>query len=267
MSGGLADVAVVIPTTLRPSLLRAVRSVYTQDLTGTLHLLIGVDQRLGDTAVLDTITQECPGHVTLTVFDPGYSTSKRHGGVYSNAFSGAIRTILSYAANSRSVAYLDDDDWWTPDHLSSLLSVMAGKDWAFSYRWLVDHDTGWLICQDEWDSLGPGRGINAERYGGFCCPSTLMLNKEACHFILPLWSLSPFSDGTGEDRLIFQELLKRPQWAASGRYSCFYDMPLEVQKHEHHAREFAARGLSWMGDADQIASRLNDGMTLVMDEG
>lgn len=247
-----AAAAVVVPTVLRPSLLRAVRSVYAQDLDGPIHLLIGIDKRMGEEGILAPLAAERPDHVTLTVFDPGYSTAHRHGGCYANAYSGALRTILSYAANSRFVAYLDDDDWWAPDHLSGLKTAIAGKDWAFSYRWFADRDTGWTICRDEWDSLGPGQGINQRRFGGFACPSTVMLDKEACHFVLPYWSLSPFEDGSGEDRLVFQELLKNHGWAASGRYSCFYELRPDVMRHEHHAREFKARGLDWMGDAVKI---------------
>jgi hypothetical protein len=183
--------------------------------------------------------------------DLGYSTSRRHGGVYPNHYGGALRTILSYASNSRYLAYLDDDDWWASDHLSSLLSAIAGKDWAFSYRWLADPETGWPICRDEWDSVGPGRGINQQRFGGFVSPSTLMLDKEACHFVLPYWSLSPFADGSGEDRLVFKALLQR-SWATSGGYSCFYALSREAQGHPHHASEFAARRIDWINQRKQI---------------
>ena len=246
------DVAVVIPTILRPSLVRAVRSIYKQDLSGRIQLLIGIDKRLGNAECLDVIVAEAPENVSLSIFDPGYSTSVRHGGVYSNRFSGALRTILSYAANSKYVAYLDDDDWWSRDHLSSLLSAVQGKDWAFSNRWLVDQETGWPICKDEWDSVGPGKGINRERFGGFVSPSNLLLDKEACHFVLPSWSLSPFKDGTGEDRLVFKELLRHDSWAGSGKHSCYYEMPGAVQRHTHHAREFSARNITWISERDQI---------------
>jgi hypothetical protein len=248
----LADVAVVIPTVLRPSLLRAVRSVFNQSLAGHIQILIGIDYRQGEANLLDTLAYECPPNVTLTTLDLGYSTSRRHGGFYPNYYSGALRTILSYAANSKYVAYLDDDDWWGRHHLSSLLSAISNKDWAFSYRWLVDRETGWPICRDEWDSVGPGVGINQQRFGGFVSPSNLLLNKDTCHFILPYWSLSPFADGTGEDRLVFQALLKHPSRAATGKYTCYYEIPREVQEHPHHAREFAARNISWIYNRAQI---------------
>lgn len=247
------NVAVVLPTTLRPSLLRAARSVFAQKSVESLQLLVGLDVSNGDPVMLSQLRRECPAHVTLTVLDLGYSTSSRHGGFYPNHYSGALRTILSYAADAPHVAYLDDDDWWADDHLSSLLEMIRGRDWAFSYRWIVDRETGWPICRDEWDSVGPGRGINQARYGGFCCPSTIMLNKQTCHFVFPHWSLAAFPNGTGEDRLVFDELIKSANWASSGRHSCFYEMSAEGQSHPHHAPEFAARNIRWNIERDSIA--------------
>lgn len=246
------DVAVILPTTGRPSLLRAARSVFHQDLDGRIQLLIGVDTaEPGLEALLATLVAECPAKVSLFLFNPGYSTSRRHGGLFSNHYSGALRTILSFAANSRYLAYLDDDDWYAGHHLSSLLAAVAGKQWAFSLRWMVDQVTGWPLCPDEWDSLGPGKGINAERYGGFVSPSNLLLDREATLFYLPLWSLAAFDDGTGEDRLLFNEL-KNMTWASNNAHTCFYELRPDHQAHAHHAREFAQRGIRWHLERDQV---------------
>ena len=79
------DVAVVIQTILRPSLLQAVRSVFAQDFAGRVQILIGVDKAEGDPALIDTLRGECPANFALTFIDPGYSTSQRHGGLYARA--------------------------------------------------------------------------------------------------------------------------------------------------------------------------------------
>jgi tetratricopeptide (TPR) repeat protein len=248
------DAAVVVQTVLRPSLLRAVRSVYRQDLPGRIQVLVGIDVRQGDDSILDRLRQECPDTVCLTVIDLGYSTAHRHGGTYSNGYGGGLRTILSYAANSFYVAYLDDDDWWSRDHLSSLRAAIQGKAWAFSRRWLVDQETGWAICRDEWDSVGPRAGGGNDRFGGFCAPSTLMLEKQSCHFVLPLWSLAGFSDGTGEDRLVFDALQREHPWAATGQYTSHYEMRRPEQAQAHHADAFAARKIGWVQHRAQIAA-------------
>jgi hypothetical protein len=98
------DAAVVVATVLRPSLIRAVRSVFRQDLNGRIQVLIGIDKHLGGLEAIELLRQECPDHICLTVIDLGYSTSIRHGGIYPTRYGGGIRTILSYAANSNLVA-------------------------------------------------------------------------------------------------------------------------------------------------------------------
>lgn len=252
-----ADAAVILPTVLRPSLLKAVRSVYAQNFAGHIHLLIGVDVHQGDTAILDLIQTECPSHVTLTVVDPGYSTSARHGGVHPNAYSGSLRTVLSYLANSRYIAYLDDNDWWGGNHLTLLKAAIAGRHWAWSGRWLVHPQTQWPICKDEWDSVGPGKGINAERFGGFVQPSGLMMDAQACHFLMPLWSLAAFEDGGGEDRLIFDQLNKTQSGAGTGQFTSFCTLSPDSLGHDHHKREFLMRGLHWIYD-ERTITRIND---------
>ncbi len=248
-----ADVAVVMPTILSPSLLRAARSVFRQDFAGRIHLLIGIDVPRGDPGLLDRIRAECPAHVMLTVLDLGYSTSARHGGLYANGWSGALRAILTYAANARLVAYLDDNDWFAPTHLASLTRAIAGVAWAFSDRFLADPHGGGVICRDEWDSVGPGRGINAARFGGFVQPSTLMVDKLATHFAMPLWCNALFPDGSGEDRLIFEALHKKFPWRGTGEATCFCTLNPGALLDPHHVAEFRARGLSWVEDRALLA--------------
>lgn len=262
-----AEAAVVIQTVLRPSLARAVRSVFRQEGVGRLHLLVGVDQALGDREMLEQAAAECPAHVMLSVVDLGYSTAHRYGGVHSNAYGGALRTMLTFAANSRFVAYLDDDDWYGADHLARLLKTIGSRHWAFSRRWLVDPRTGWPICPDEWDSVGPGRGINQARFGGFVQPSGLMLNKVACQSMTHLWANAAFSDGRGEDRLVF-DALRNVSWASTGEATYFCTLSEDSITHTHHITAFRQRGLNWLDDrsqVDQLNEHLRVGRALLIE--
>ena len=218
------DAAVVIPTVLRDSLARAVRSIFTQDWPGRIQILIGVDIATGDRDMLRQLDADCPERMAITVFDPGYSTARVNGGIYHSAFGGSLRTVLSYAANSRRIAYLDDDNWWAPHHLSDLLGVIEGFDWAFSYRWFVDAGTQDVICVDDFESIGPGRGIYAESLGGFVDTNCLMIDKTRCHWILPQWSIPLLRDGTGADRNVFNALKERHAPAWTGRPSAYYSI-------------------------------------------
>ena len=112
-----------------------------------------------------------------------WSTSLRHGGVHGASDSGSLRATLSFMANSRAVAYLDDDNIMLPDHLRLLHEALQGKAWAWSQRMLVDERDDRDLAVDRWDSVGPGRGRMASQ-GGFVDTNCLMLDKVICAPVL-----------------------------------------------------------------------------------
>jgi len=254
------DVAVVVQTVLRATLERAIESIFAQRFDGRVQVLVGVDKRLGDPAIMDKLIAECPGNVHVTVFDPGYSTSARHGSQYANFFGGGLRTILSYAANSRFVAYLDDDDWFAEDHLATLRAAIEGKSWAFSLRWYVNPENLEPMCLDTLESVGPGKGFYLEEFGGFACPSTLMLDKMRCHFILPHWCEAIRPQGDGEDRIVFQALRTHfPDWGATDKGTCYYVIKVEDGMHPFRERFIAASGY----DTSRLPKRTGDALRRV----
>jgi len=220
------DAAIAMPTILRPSLLQAVRAIFAQDIQGRVQIMLGIDRGPDTHGILDTLRSECPSHMAITVIDPGYSTARRNGGLYVNNYGGAMRTALSYLANSRHVAFLDDDNWWGPSHLSALLRAIQGKAYAFSLRTLVDGRTDEVICRDEWESIGPGKGVYNKGFGGWIDTSCLMVDKLACHDALPGWALSVADSGTGDDRMVFERLKGKPV-GETGEYTAFYRIVLD----------------------------------------
>ncbi|MCG8493356.1 MAG: glycosyltransferase family 2 protein [Sneathiellales bacterium] len=220
------DVAVVIPTIVRPSLLEALGSIYRQSFPGTVQILVGIDKLLGDPEILDQMEQGLPDNMTLTLFDPEYSTSSRHGGVHTARDGGSLRTMLSFLAHSRYVAYLDDDNLWHKNHLLYLMEAVKGKEWAFSYRWLVDEDTNRKIIIDKWHSVGPDKGIMKGTTGGFADPNTLLIDKIACLDLLYLWSqeIEGKRQLAGADRRFFSALSKFKSFASSNRATVYYKM-------------------------------------------
>jgi len=219
------DVAVVVPTTLAPTLPRALESVFGQSYRGRTQVLLGLDQTRGSDEAVRRACTARPAHAAVTVLDPGYSTAAPRGGLHSAADAGAMRTILTFAANSTRVAYLDEDCWWDPEHVASLLAAIEGHDYAYSLRWLVDGETPGGKLVDEWLSVGPGRGQLKERFGGFADPSTLMVDKLACAHILHLWSLGLTEDGKFGELRFFSELAARHRGNGTGRATAFY--PIE----------------------------------------
>lgn len=255
-------VAVVIPTVLRTSLLRAVRSVFAQRLDGRVQLLIGVDRVLGSRDLIRAITAERPEHVDIDIIDPGYSTAKAHGGLYSCAFGGSLRSALSLLANSRHIAYLDDDNWFAPDHLKTLLETIGDADWAFCRRWFVDGRTQLPICVDEWESVGPGEGAFNFRFGGFVDTNCLLLDKLRCHAVLPEWSISDFQNGVGEDRRVFEMLRTQYQSRGTRRATVFYTANESDGMHPSRVTWFRSQGYIW-NERRRASMTLQEAMRLL----
>ena len=248
--------AIILPTLLRSALTRAVQSVFAQDFDGRIQILIGIDQAEGERTQLDRLAAECPAHIALDLFDPGYSTSIRHGGLYPNKVTGSLRTLMTYAANSQYVAYLDDDNWWAPDHLSSLRAAIEGHDWSWSQRWFVDPEDSLPICIDEWESVGPDAGVFKQRFGGFVDPSSLLIDKLACHEILPAWCLTPFADGRGSDRLVFERLRQGHKGRTTGRATSFYTINPADIVHLSRLQYFRQKGAELASDRRTGVTRL-----------
>lgn len=239
-----ADVAVAIASMLRPSLEKAVDSVFAQRFAGRIHLLIGVDHGRENLAMVDRLAASRPERVSVSIVDPGYSTGLRRGGFHPARSGGALRTVLSYAAASPLVAHLDDDNWWAEDHLASLVRAVRGKDWAFSYRLFVAEDGETVLHRDIWESLGPGAGTYVPRFGGFCDTNTLIIDGSRVPEAARLWSLAyEDSSGRGHDRWVFDLLRKRP-FSRTDRATAYYTLkagdPMYARRLARIRRQFLA---------------------------
>lgn len=235
------DVGVAMVTIVRPTFAQALRSIYSQRLSGRIHVVVGIDRWEGERGTLEALVAERPSHVSVTVIDLGYSTSVRHGGVYASNYGGALKTILSYAANSRYIAYLDDDNWYAPDHLATMLTAIAGKEWAYSLRHYVDQATGELLCPDTWASMGPARGVWAQAQGGFVDTNCFLIDKIACNDVFPEWAIPRYQGGTGGDRQVMQRLLNRP-YGSNQAHTVYYRVPL-AGEHPYLLWKFRGAGV------------------------
>jgi hypothetical protein len=201
-----ADVAVVMVTVLRPCVAAALESIYRQQYSGSIQILIGIDTRTAPVEPLLETLRARPPHVEALVLDPGYSTAERHGGLYGASDGGALRTTLSYLANSRRLAYLDDDNQWMPNHLAALTGALEGFDWAWTLRTFVDERDNRELCVDIWDSTGPGRGLRQASLGGFVDVNCLMFDKLRAPEVPPLWTSPLHQWRATADRRVFVRL-------------------------------------------------------------
>jgi hypothetical protein len=237
------DAAVVMPSIGRAEVLKAVQSVYDQTCVQRIQLLIGVDKAIGDLSPLIALLNETPAHVTPCLFYPGYSTSVRHGGVTRSCDGGSLRTSLTFLANTQYVAYLDDDNWWAPEHLRQLLTAIEGRAWAFSYRWFVHPVSKKAICVDGWESVGPGKGVFVEKFGGFVDPNCLMLDKLVCWAGIGLWTQPLINDtkGMAADRNVYNYLQNHSEPGRTGNATAFYVLDPADGMHPYRMQGFGDR--------------------------
>ena len=170
-----------------------------------------------------------------------------------------MRTILSYLANSRYVAYLDDDNWYASHHLSSLHEAMRGYDWAYSLRWYVHPVSRRPICEDRWEAIGPVP--TAVDPDGWVDPICLALDKLACEAILRWWCIpqrnSPLA--MDADRNVFRILRTEFRGCGTNNASVFYAIA-ESDRYRHPfrlemigAERYASAGI--VGDTSQSPQR------------
>jgi hypothetical protein len=230
-----ADFSVVMPTILRTTIGDAIQSVFDQQFAGNVQLLIGIDSALVEPSYVEEICRSVPNRQSVLLFYPGYSTSRRHGGLHATRDGGALRTMLSYLANSRYVAYLDDDNWWSADHLSTMhAALLAGAEWAYALRWFVHPNSRRPICVDEWESVGPGIGYFSD-LGGWVDPNCLAIDKIACEAVLRWWSIPTRNSpkAMDADRNVFRILSTEFRGAPTGRHSVFYEITETDSQHHY----------------------------------
>ena len=243
------DAAVITPSLLRPALKAAIQSVFKQERTGRIQMLIGVDKPQDSEIDLSDFVEGRPSNVSVSFFYPGYSTSVRHGGLHPACDGGTLRCMLSYMANSRYLAYLDDDNWWAKNHLADLKSAIKNNAWAYSLRWYVHPESLHPICIDEWESVGPDKGVFKKKFGGFVDPNCLMVNKSKTDTVLRLWNIPPLLNkkGMAADRGVFAGLCRISKGNSSLQASSYY--VLDPLDENHQGR------LGLMGQAyDKAAS-------------
>jgi glycosyltransferase involved in cell wall biosynthesis len=137
------SVAVVTSTLGRQTLRQTIESVRKQ--TRPAHHYVfahGEEHHLK----IETIVEDY-AHVT-----PVYLPCNNGG----NGFAMApVFAMAPYVIKEDVICFLDDDNFYEPDHIESLVGMMEehNLDWVYSLRKIVDDD-GEFICDDNCESLG-----------------------------------------------------------------------------------------------------------------
>ena len=130
-----------------------------------------------------------------------------------------------------------------------MLAAIKDHHWAYALRWFVHPDTRRTICIDQWESVGPGRGVFAQQFGGWVDPNCLMFDKLECHQAIPWWTRPLPADPTHgtADRQVFGFLNQHFPGRVAGEATIYYQLNAADLNHPDRVRAigpaYAAAGV------------------------
>ena len=135
-------VAVVTPTIGAETLSKCLDSVMDQTYGDITHYIFVDGEQYYDKVTEVTLGRSQVKHVHL------------EENVGKGWYGHRVYAACSYLVNADVICYLDEDNWFDPNHVETLVEkIKAGADWAYSLRKIVDKD-GEFICEDNCESLG-----------------------------------------------------------------------------------------------------------------
>ena len=139
----MSRVMVITPTTGKDTVIQAIESVNNQTIP-TEHLLV-ID---GAKASYDLADMDYDWTKTLAMQLP-----ENVGG---NGWYGhRVYAAMPLMVNADYILFLDEDNWFEPNHVETMLNKIKSKDlmWAYSLRRICD-ERGEYVCDDDCESLG-----------------------------------------------------------------------------------------------------------------
>ena len=208
------SIFVITPTTGSPELADAVYSVLNQTNKEVENLLVvdGVKFSSKVDEVLNDARITTGGKVNL--IDLPFNTGG--GGFYGHRIMAGFGHLIDHDY----VLFLDQDNWYAPDHVESLINNIGNKnlDWAYSLRRIFDKDKNY-ITDDNCESLGRWPAwVDENAYlidtSSYCFKTSFY--RQVCH----IWDY-----GWGGDRRFYSILkdhIKHSNYGCTGNHSLNY---------------------------------------------
>ncbi len=201
-------VTVITPTTGAPCVRQALDSVKNQTYDNIQHLVVVDGQPKGR-----VIAKEYP-HIDL--IDLPYPTGK-------DQYNGhRIYGAMTYIANGEFLCFLDEDNWYEPNHIETLVDVISkGNKWTYSLRKIVSQE-GEYICNDDCESLGKWTSVINDKFIDVNC---FMIPKAAALGFSPYWyrrARHP-QEQPEVDRILSPFMMQNlPEFDTNGQYTINY---------------------------------------------
>jgi len=174
-----APAVVITPTTGLPFLAKAMESTNTQPCE---HWIV-IDGAEHAQKVADILKEGDYVNKKIILLPentgkPHQHWSKKDGVKF---FGNRIYAGISNLVNADHVLFLDEDNWFEPNHVETMLQMInaTGRDheWCYSLRKCVDQQ-GNYVCNDDCDSLGifaSWKGINLVDMNCYCFKTEFLM--------------------------------------------------------------------------------------------
>jgi hypothetical protein len=154
----------------------------------------------------------------------GTPTTGFNGLPYTGFFNGyRINAAIPLLTNADYVMFLDEDNWFEPNHIKHMVGLVEGMgyDWAYSRRRIVDKEGNFLFT-DDCDSLGEIPSYHKESGCFVDTNCYIFKNCVLSQIAHVMFDLVKTYDG---DKNLYKEASRRyPNFGGTGFYSVNYRM-------------------------------------------
>ena len=212
----MKTVTVITPSIGSDKLADAIKSVENQ--TYKCRHLIVVDGPEYSTKTVEVVANTEAKKGSVSVYCSPENTGKTGGNFYGHRIYAAIPHLL----NSDYILFLDEDNWYQPDHVETLVKTIEknGLDFSYSLRSIHDKDGNYLIddnCESlgKWEIFMSRHSPHGKQYlidtSSFCFKREFI--QKTCH----MWH-----HGWGGDRRYFYYVKDEAKYDTNGEYSLCY---------------------------------------------
>ena len=210
------SVIVVTPTIGSPKLADAIRSVQQQTYSNIKHLIVIDGAEYFNNAMknipvtFDYEDRSCDNIIVTTL---PFNTGK--DGFYGHRIYAGIPHLL----NSDYIFFLDEDNWYEPDHVKTLVEVLdRDNDFAYSLRKIFNPDKSY-VADDNCEALGKWPIYfthNKPQY--LVDTSSFAFNRKFLQQTCHLWH----SGWGGDRRYLYSALAQNPKWDTNYKHTLCY---------------------------------------------
>jgi hypothetical protein len=181
-------VCVITAATGHRHLSRCIQSVQTQAHPGVSHAIV-IDGAEHEQRVREAISSVPDPHLPIHVFVLPEATGKN------DWLCHRIYGAMPFLVNSSWVSFLDEDNWFDSDHLSSLMAAVNSQKslWGFALRKLVDSEGNYLDL-DLCESLGSLHPIFRTPQVRLVDTNCYLLQRDLAVVFGPIWNRPRESD-------------------------------------------------------------------------